>query len=321
MRVHATEGNLNNDIGLPMTVLSAPDDTEAIVTELGMNHRGEISTLSRIISPTAAIITNIGTAHVGNLGSREEIAAAKREITDGMTGGRIYVGAGEPLLDGLRGRRTVSTTDKSADIYAEVRNTERGYAFDLWHDGERLSGFSLNTKGRHILTDLLFALGVALDLGLSPRTLAERCSRLPPSLLRHTVIELGDFTVVDDSYNSSPEALQADYTLLRELGDRPMGAALGDILELGDMSEGIHRQVGEMTAKSGISRLYLVGKFADSIADGARLAGMSPADIFIADSVQGLARCVLENHRKGEIILFKASHAVGLAHAVKLLKE
>ena len=320
-KAHATEGNFNNDLGVSLTILGAPYDTEVMILELGMNHKGEISELSKTVCPTAAIITNVGTAHIGMLGSREEIANAKKEITHGMQGGRVYVSLDEPLLSDIADKSTVSMYNRCADLYAEVEESDSGYHFNLIRGQKALNNFRLNIKGEHILSNLLLCLAVALDIGIPPTDLRERCNNLTETITRHRITEASDFLIFDDTYNASLESITADLELLKKYAPRPLGAALGDVLELGDMSEEIHEIIGKRAVESGVDRFYLFGRYAEYISHSARSAGISPRDIFIAKSVEELAELVLKKHRTNEIILFKASHAVGLDKAIRILKR
>ena len=162
-RVFATEKNHNNKIGVPMTVLAAPSDTEILILETGMNHRGEIAPLSDAVRPDMALITNIGTAHIGNLGSREMIAEAKKEILVGMRGGPVLVPAEEPLLATLPHRVTVSSADPDADFFLLPTETNAGGSrADFYHGSRTLRGLFLPMPGKHLLNALAFALSAAM---------------------------------------------------------------------------------------------------------------------------------------------------------------
>ena len=318
-RVHSTPGNFNNHIGLPISVLSMPLGTELCILEIGMNHKGEISHLSKAVNADLGIITGIGTAHIGNLGSREEIAKAKLEIRDGIKSGTVLLPYGEALLDKVEG-----------GIYAG-RNSDLS-DFSLDNDGEALSfrspnrrihGIEFFSRGEHLLSNLALTISAADILGLSEEEIIKGVRAITPEDLRQRFIVLKDFTVFDDSYNASLESVDAALKSIVATG-KPTGAFLGDVLELGREAAAIHEKIGQLAASYKIGHLYLYGNYAEYIARGAVKGGMNKKDIYIntgVDSPEISINQIEENHVENEIILFKASHKMRLDRIADLIKE
>lgn len=320
--VHSNHGNFNNDIGLLHTLLSAKKSTEVLVVEMGMNHRGEISRLSRAINPDIAIITNIGTAHIGNLGSREEIAAAKLEICDGMTSGVLLIPKGEPLLS-------------SADIGVEVSASGSGdHSLFIEEEKEATTKFSYTGKslilknecvklrGEHLMKALSFSLSVADTLNIESDKVRSALKSIDATAFRQRYLKIGRYAIYDDTYSSSPEAAIAVMKAQTEKHKGAVSAVLGDMLELGDASDRLHREVGEAAAACGIRKLYAFGKFAQRIADGAKSGGIPEECIFINDSEDiGATAEQIRHSYDGELLIVKASHAVHAERIYIFLKD
>ena len=319
-KVHSTIGNFNNHIGVPLTLLSSPSDTEILITELGMNHKGEISLLSRTVNPDIALITSVGTSHIGNLGSREGIAKAKLEILDGMTTGNILLPISEDLLSGIDGAIYVG---RSSSLSAYSLNETGTGCYSFTAPGRTIGGIRFFDNREHLLHDLAFAISVADMVGMSEKEISDGVSAITEANLRQRFIELSDFTVFDDSYNASLESISEDLRYITSLG-RPCGAFIGDVLELGDSTEEIHGMIGSVAAKSGVERLYLHGIYAQHIARGAIMRGMNEKCIFIntdPENVQASVEHIKSNHVSGEIILFKASHRLRFDKIADILKN
>lgn len=321
---HATYRNLNNSVGVPLTVLSAPRDCRILVLELGMNHEGEISRLSRAVKPDIGIITNIGTAHIGNLGSIEAIKKAKAEISDGMTDGVILHEHSIKALPVKGKTLTFSCTDPRADFYLSRCSEDFfGSRFDILSPFGIISELELNIPGRHMLPATLIAAAVCTLIGMSKESIIRGISGLTDANTTHRFIKMRDYTIFDDSYNASYESVCADLKYL-QLCPREVSALIGDILELGEHSEDIHRRLGEQICRMGVKRLYLYGEKAPIIKEGALAAGMTEDNIFINTDVsvpELTARQIKENHIENDVILFKASHKMNLGKIIEILKE
>ena len=325
-RTHATDGNLNGDIGLAATVLSSPVDTEILIIEMGMRHPGEIHELTMAVHPDIAIITSIGSAHIGHFASLEGIAAAKSEIADGMNGGRILIPGGEKLLAGLPKDCTLtcSVSDPEADFFLmPLEISATGSVFDFYSEYASFNSAFLSAPGETVLICLCYAVAAALLSGMVVPDILSAISLISIDNTRQKFVRISDFALLDDSYNSSPESLEASLKLLSLYRATPRGALLGDMLELGARTEEFHRAAGRSAVRYGVSHLYLYGAYAPFIAAGARDAGMSDEAILLSGypSPSECAKKISEKHYPGEIILVKGSHASGLADILYELKK
>lgn len=324
-RVHATEKNYNNELGVPLTVLSAPKETEVLIVEAGMNHAGEISPLSEAICPTLAIITGIGTAHIGNLGSREMIAAAKCEILAGMRGGPVLVPSEEPLLEKLPNRLSVSTENPMADFFLMPIQTDiTGSVADFYHGERTIPALSLHAPGKHLLTALSFAVSASVLLGLSDGEIVGGVSSIRYDKIRQSVYKIGELTIFDDAYNASFESVTAAIETVDLFRGMKKCALIGDMLELGGKTEEYHRKVGEALFSHGFSSLYLYGVYAPFTAAGAREAGFPADDIYentdpLAPKIT--AEEILAHATEKEILLVKGSRGVHLERVIAAMKE
>ena len=324
-QTHATHENENNGIGVPYTILSAPRETEMLICEMGMNHAGEISSLSKCVKPDIGIITNIGSAHIGNLGSRENIARAKLEILDGMMGGALIVPLEERLTNEVYGRKTVSLSSKEANAFITVKEeTERGTLFDYSSDFHTIRNIFIRIPGPHVPACLVNAIYAAEMLGVDSHDIFAEISLISDKNIRQNFINAGNFTICDDTYSSSPEALRAAIAMTKAVSKGNFSLLLGDMLELGKESARLHEEAGAYSAKCGAHRIYLIGDFAGNIADGAIRAGMDKELIFINSDKENpelTAKQILDHHAAGEIILFKASHALHLDRVIRIIKN
>ena len=308
-----------------MTVLAAPSDTEILILETGMNHRGEIAALSDAVRPDMALITNIGTAHIGNLGSREMIAEAKKEILVGMRGGPVLVPAEEPLLAGLPHRVTVSSADPCADFFLLPTETNAGGSrADFYHGSRTLRGLSLPMPGKHLLNALAFALSAAVLLGLSDSEIYGGISSITKDKVRQSCYKVGKLTVFDDAYNASPESMLAAIGTLDVFPFSKKSALIGDMLELGAKTEECHRALGEALVRHGFSDLYLFGVYAPFTAAGARALGKGRVRIFentdpLAPEIT--AKEILAHGSEDEILLVKGSRGIRLERIIEVMKE
>ena len=323
-KVHSTEENQNNEIGLAYTLLRAPIDTDILVCELGMNHVGEISRLSQCINPDISIITNIGNAHIGNLGSREMIALAKLEICDGMSNGITIVPYEEPLLKNAKGRLSVSLYDKDADatLFPVLESSSESQFKFCGRSLPALEG-KIKAPGKHILSSLSFAITVAFIIGLSSDDIVSALKKFDASLLRGSFLRIGKYSIYDDSYSSSPEAVTAVLNMLSLYDEFKKSAVLGDMLELGSKTEYLHEKIGKEAFLHGINQLYAFGVYAPFIAKGALDAGMPRERIFInTDPLSpNVTAKQIANSYHGELILVKASHRLNIGRIYTFLRE
>ncbi len=317
-KVHKTKENLNNSLGLSYTILSSPIDTEVLILEMGMNHMGEISLLSKYANPNIAIITNIGSSHIGNLGSRESIAKAKLEIKDGMTNGPLLFPYGERLLNG---DISFSAEHREADVYVEGR----GSLVKVFVHGSELCQSFFCSSAQHMRSCLSAAVCAALTLGIKKEILAQGISEISADKMRHRIYGTYDFYVYEDCYNASAESVLAAANDLVSLNEyRKKSICLGDIEELEGYSESIHFELGRSLAALQIEKFYLFGRYSEFVKKGLMLCQISKSSIFTNTDVthpEITAEQIHKEHEKGEIILFKASRAIRLERVIEILKK
>ena len=320
-KVHKTQNNFNNAIGVSYTLLTAPYDCEVLVAELGMNHRGEISNLSRAIKPNVAVITNVGSAHIGNLGSRENIALAKLEILDGLDG-KLILPYNEPLLN-IDGAITFSSKHPSAKVFLSEISSEQALSYRLYID-KKAQNFIFSTDAPHLADCMSAVIAATISCDMDINAVG-RFSAKSVDNARQSVIKLGNFTLIDDSYNASLESIEAGIKYSKGLKDYPIHSVLiGDILELGEYSSGIHYKVGELCAKYGIDKIYAYGKYCTAIRAGALDNGFNEDNIYINENTELpdiSAQQIICNVNSGELIYAKASHATMLSRVIEALKE
>lgn len=323
-KVHATHENYNNEIGVPITVLTMTQEKEILVAEMGMNHSTEISRLSKCVEPDIALINNIGTAHIGNLGSRMNIAKAKLEICDGMKeDGTLFIPSDEPLLKG-RGIG-VSCKDKTAVAFLDTsKATDEGIIADFHYRDRTVCGLQIKALGEHLISNLAFALAVSINLGLSDSEIISGIRNISKMYGTGKFVRLGEYIIYDDSYNASYESVLADMKLLSHRTHAPKALLLTDILELGEYSAEIHERIGHDACDYGFDRLYAFGKYAEFTALGATCAGMDKASVFTASSdtdIEYCANIIDKSARCGEVILAKGSHRTGLTKILDFLEK
>lgn len=321
-KTHVSSGNKNNLIGLPLTILSAPVDTEILVLECGMNHEGEIARLSHCARPDVAVITAVGSAHIGNLGSREAIAKAKCEITAGMPhGGPVICDVDEDLLASLKNRLTFSSINPMADCSVSTLCVANG-EFVLRLPGTKPSAITLSFNAPHLIHNLAAATAAAYAIGMTSDEISAGAIRIDANHMRHRILSCNGYTILDDAYNASLESIKAAFAQLKSLNAARYAAVIGDVLELGEFSYDIHRQIGAIASSKGIEKLFLVGEYSEHIKRGAISEGMNPDDIILlpyADNINKLASTIRANLQHGDALLIKASHACGLWRLADLL--
>ena len=329
-RTHATAGNHNNLIGLPLTVLGAPEDAEVLVCELGMNHFHEIERMAACCSPSLACITNVGTSHIGLLGSRENIARAKAEIVSGM---RPH-GALQPALALMS---SGDFTSFIADGFARPAGVDVLLAGSLDGDDVRAEDVSLDESGcatvtlscsdgwrrratlsvpgRKAVDDLLLALALIWRLGLDRDAAVSAIERMPAAHMRLDVQQTpSGARVIDDSYNAAPSSMASSLDVLCSMAcEGRRVAVLGEMGELGDEAPRLHGYVGAYAAAKGVDLLVLIGdKLAAEMAEAARTMGLSEDAIERFDSVEAATEVIAPVLGAGDVVLVKASRAAGL---------
>ena len=318
--VWASSGNENNDIGVPLTLLGASPGQVAVVVEMGMRGLGEIERLSRCARPDVAVITNIGTAHIGRLGSRGAIATAKCEITTGLSAdGVVLIPAGDPLLDQALARvwqgRVVRVALDGDGFEAQADRVGR---LDALGETLEYAGVTLPVplEGAHHARNLLLALAVAEELGLDPARWQPLEVALPGGRSRR--LEIGGVRVLDETYNASPEAVLASLDLLGRQPGRRI-AVLGTMLELGDQSLPLHRQVAERARQLNLDGLVIVDGGAEGEAMLAAASGLPRLEC--VTSAEAAAAPLAEWLEPGDVLLLKGSRGVALERLIPLLER
>ncbi len=313
-KVLKTQGNLNNHIGLPLTILNLRDQ-EALVVELGMSHLGEISVITKIAKPTIAVITNVGTAHIGNLGSRENILKAKMEILEGLQeSGTLIINNDNDLLHkwNLEHRENINV------ITYGIQNKSDVMAYNIKLNG---NGSKYNTKinnneynveikigGEHFVYNSLCAIAVGLKLNIDIEKILYGILnfKLTEKRMEITTNKKGTL-IINDCYNANYDSMKAALAYLGNLSNTRKIAVLGDMLELGDYSKELHEKVGLEVNKNNIDVLITVGENAKNIGE---IAKSSVKELYICESNNQVKEILKEILQENDAILVKASNGM-----------
>ena len=319
-----TQGNNNNNIGLPFTIFNLKDQ-EAAVIEMGMNHFGEISKLTKIAKPTISVITNIGTSHIGNLGSRENILKAKLEILEGMDKKVLVINNDNDLL------HKFYLENKDVEIHTYGIENESEVTAENIVLNENESEFVCNIKGEkfnvkvpvggiHFVYNALCAATVGTLLGLSKEQIENGIKTFELTKKRMDITELKNgVTIINDSYNASFESMQASLKYLSGLNAKRKIAVLGDMFELGEYSKELHEKVGKEVVKNKIDILVCCGDSAKYIVNMAKKEGMPKEKVFYFDNKEQIEKFIRENAQNGDSVLFKASNGMKFFNIVENL--
>ncbi|MGE0453043.1 MAG: UDP-N-acetylmuramoyl-tripeptide--D-alanyl-D-alanine ligase [Vicinamibacteria bacterium] len=319
-----TEGNLNNRYGVPLTLFRLRPEHTAVVLEMGMSAPGELGALARIGLPDVAIITLVAPVHLEFFDSLEAIARAKAEILEGLRpGGVAVLNRDDPHVRAIgeahRGEVIWFGRDRACDVSAErVRGTIHGLRFEL-RLGGRSHDVALPLPGPHFVLNFLAAAAAAHRLGISPEAIVEAASGLRAASHRGQVLRLGSgVTLLDDSYNSNPAAVEAAATALGMAAIGRRVAFLGDMLELGPRSAEIHQQTGRAIG-AGLDALYAAGPLAASFLAGAREAGLAEGELAAFADSQAAAEAAPSLVRPGDAVLVKGSRGARMERVVEAL--
>ena len=322
--VQKTSGNFNNEVGVPMTLLGINDKTQAAVVEIGMRGLGQIETLAEVVKPTIGIITNVSEAHIELLGSIENIAKAKGELVAAIKeGGTIILnadnihtaemknlaGAGVNVVTyGLENPADLTAKDiLIGSVATEFTLTYRGTDYD----------FEIPMLGRHNVSNALGAIAAGLILGLSVEDIQRGISTLTTTKMRYEVIRRDGLTIINDAYNASPASMRVAIKTTSEVYNGRLIAVLGDMLELGEISERVHREIGAELVENKCDTLITWGELGKFIASGAREAGLK--NIYSFGTHEDAAKKILELVKDGDTILFKASHVMHMEKIIELI--
>ena len=315
-----TQGNMNNHIGLPMTILGLKEHT-AMVVEMGMNHSGEISVLTNIAKPTVAVITNVGTAHIGNLGSRENILKAKLEILEGLSSeGKLIINNDNDMLHNWY----IDNKEKYNIVTYGIENESHQMATNITYSENR-SKFTLKNKdtneqidvpvgGEVFVYNSLAAICVGKELGISVEKIKEGIAKFKLTKMRLDVQKSNKgYTIINDCYNANYDSMKSALEYLKNTNAKRKIAVLGDMLELGEYSKQLHHKVGEEVVKNKIDILIAVGNEAEEIADVAMKSGI---EVYHFNNNNEAVEKLKELLEKEDAILIKASNSMNFKEIV-----
>jgi UDP-N-acetylmuramoyl-tripeptide--D-alanyl-D-alanine ligase len=322
INVGKSAGNLNNHLGLPLSLLRLPEDTEVAVMELGMNHAGEIRFLASLAEPQIGVVTNVGYAHIESFDSIEGIALAKRELIDSLpVEGTAILNADDARViefrTAHRGRTITYGFSGKADIRAE--NVSLGPEVASF----TVNGVRLHSRlaGRHGIANILAGIATACAFGIEVREVAEAIAGVKPGRMRGERHAWQGTTVLDDSYNSNPDAARAMVDVLRDEPGVRRIAVLGEMLELGSWSEALHRSVGEYAASLGIDLVIGVKGTAKLLVEGARQNGIGSNKAIFFENPEEAGAFLREIVTPGDVILFKGSRGTHVERALAIMES
>lgn len=316
-----TEGNFNNNIGLPLTIMRLTDEKMAVI-EMGMNHLGEIEYLSNITKPHIAVITNVGTAHIGELGSRENILKAKLEITSGMdSDGILVINNDNDLLHEyyLKNKKNIITIgiDNTSDFMATDIKLEANYStFNINYNNRKYEVYC-SVPGKAFIYNSLVAFAVATLLGIKPEKIVTGIKNFELTKNRMEIIDLKNkIKIINGVYNASVDSMKANLEILKNQDGKRKIAVLGSMLELGKFSRQLHEEVGETVFNNNIDILITVGEEAKMIAKKAFEMGMNKENIYVLDTNSKAINILKELIKHEDTILFKASNSLNFKEII-----
>lgn len=319
-----TDGNLNNEIGMPKTLMRLSDITECAVIEMGMNHSGEIHRMALAAKPDIAVITNIGVSHIEHLGTRENIKKAKLEILDGMKSGSklIINGDNDMLCDYTNSDFDIvryGIDNKSCDFIAEnIVNTGNSTSFTVVYENKKVS-VRIMSVGIHNVIDALAAFAVGKSLDIEDEDISSGLLSYVSSGMRQKITTVRGIRFIEDCYNASPESVMAAVSVLEVQDVKRHIAVLGDMLELGAYSEKAHREIGRYLKGKNIDTLYTYGKLSKGIAEAAE---KYVDEIYTFENKAELSYKLSAYLRRGDAVLFKASRGMRLEEVIdRIYKE
>jgi UDP-N-acetylmuramoyl-tripeptide--D-alanyl-D-alanine ligase len=318
--VGKTVGNLNNHVGVPLSILRLPDESHVGVLEMGMNHAGEIRVLAAIAKPDIGVVTNVGYAHVEAFDSIEGVALAKRELVEALDHetGIAVLNADDPRVLRFREIHPGRTITFGLSEAADVRATDIAFTAEGTHFRVDGVDFNATLAGRHGVLNLLAGVAVARAFDIPPDRLRDAVASFTIGKMRGERLEHNGVTIWNDSYNSNPEAVYAMLDLLRATPARRHIAVLGEMLELGHAAEFLHRRVGRCAAESGLDALIAVQGAARFMAEEAVRAGMPPHSVHFFERSEGaIGSFVRDLVQPGDAILFKGSRGVQIERAME----
>jgi len=320
--VGKTAGNLNNHIGLPLSLLRIPNTAEIGVMELGMNHSGEIRFLTSLAHPQVGVVTNVGYAHIENFADIEGIALAKRELVEALgPQGTAILNADDARVAGFRGVHEGRTLTYGISSGADVKAED----VQLYSDGSefRVRGtkFRSSLRGRHGVLNLLAGIATARAFEIAEPELVAAVGKIRPGAMRGERRQWNGITILNDSYNSNPEAATSMIDVLRAEPARRRIAVLGEMLELGRWSEALHEKLGRYAAQSKIDVVIGVHGAARKIVEGAIAEGVNEDSTCFFDNSEDAGYFLRDFAREGDVILFKGSRGTHVERALTAMES
>ena len=322
-----SEASFNNDVGVPLTLLQLERDRQAAVLEVGTNHPGELAPLVRMIQPQFGVLTSIGREHLEFFGDVASVAQEEGWLAELLpAGGKLFLN-GDSEWARVIARRTrasivrVGFGEQNDWRAGPVSTTETGVSFSVFTPRREFAGeYELKLLGRHQARNALLALAAAAELGVSPQAARRGLAECKPAKMRLQIWEANGVRVLDDAYNANADSMLVALQTLRDLpcaGRRI--AVLGDMAELGEHAAAAHTEIGRRAAELGVSNLVAVGQWARQTAEAARTAGLAEVQAFT--DVPGAAEAVKNLVRSGDLVLLKASRAMGLEQIGDVLRR
>ncbi len=312
--VSKTPANFNNDIGMPMAILAMPEDTQVAVLEMGMNHAGEISYLTKIARPDTAVIINVGTMHIEHLGSREGILRAKLEILEGLAkDGKVYFNGDNDLLWQYHERASrpimyFGAKNDQCDVHgSQVVEKDGHISFRVTY-GEETFALEIPVEGLHYVPDALAAVSVGMAMGVTKENICSRLRNFRNMEGRQEIFETKGLTIIKDCYNAGPESMEAALAVLGKRSGRRI-AVLGDMLELGSCTQAEHYRVGRIAAENA-DIVYAYGPNSQRVVSGAITGGMPDKRLGAFEDRQKLVQMLRQIARPGDVLLFKGSNGM-----------
>jgi len=321
-------GNLNNLIGLPLSLLQMSPQDRVAILEMGMNRKGEILRLTQIAAPDRGILTNIGPAHLEGLGSVEGVMEAKGELVEGMVArGVLIFNADDPrvaaLSTGFQGDKLSFGIQNTAHWQAtDIRTLNTGTVSFQLKGPAGTTPVSLNLMGRHQAYNALAAAAAASSLGIGMEDIKEGLEAVHPPPMRMELVTLGKgIMIINDAYNANPHSMESALRALQEVKGERKIAVLGDMWELGDHAPQAHQELGRMVKENKIDLLFLLGRFAPRVAQGAQEAGMDPRAITIGKDHREVGLRLARTLKKGDWVLIKASRIMRMEEIIQELRD
>lgn len=327
-RVHKTQGNLNNEWGVPFTIFNIKEGIEVAVIEMGINHFGEMDRLAKMVRPDIVVITNIGQSHLEYLGDRDGILKAKAEIFNYISqDGIVILNGDDDKLSRIRSVKGIEPQffglGRDCNVCAEkiIPKGLEGSEFDIvMRDGGSRMALRVDmpVPGRKMIYNALAAYLVGTNMGISPLMMKEAIEGITSMVGRNNIVKTDRYTILDDCYNASPASMEASLDILKLAEGRKV-AILGDMFELGEESDKYHYQVGRYAAEIGCDQIICIGQLNEKIFMGAKMNTDNKVSYFhtTEDCIRELDSLLLP----GDTILVKASHAMNFESIVNELKK